>query len=95
MRKIDSKEDLEGYTGVVLFSATWCKPCVTYKPLLQEWCEKRQLRLSLVDADEARQLLGQLGIRSVPTTLFFIAGQEYSRKTGPMTELALNQLVPT
>jgi thioredoxin-like negative regulator of GroEL len=94
MRKIDSKADLENYTGLVLFSAAWCKPCVTYKPFLQEWAEKRQLRLSLVDADESRDLLGFYGIRSVPTTLFFIAGTEYSRKTGPMTELALNQLVP-
>jgi thioredoxin 1 len=95
LQKIADLNDLKGYTGLVLFSASWCKPCESYRPLLQEYAEKRQLRLRYVDADESRALLGTYGVRSVPTTMFFISGSPYSQRTGAMTELALNQLIPS
>jgi thioredoxin 1 len=94
MRQIKTLEDLVGYTGFVLFSAPWCSPCKGYKPVIESFCDAREFRLAEVNVDESRELAGTYGVRSVPTTFFFINGSPFVQKSGALTEQALNRLVP-
>lgn len=69
---------------VVDFFATWCGPCKAYSPILQEL--KRQegddIRLVKIDVDKNQALSQKLGIRAMPTTVIFQAGEEKFRVSG-------------
>ncbi len=93
MVKIESLQGLKDFTGIVLFSADWCAPCKGYKPVLEQFCKGMGLRLALVDVEAARALAGTFGVRSVPTTYYFVNGSPSRVRTGAMTEAALAAFV--
>ncbi len=60
---------------VVEFSASWCVPCQTIKPIIEEISnENPMLQLGLVDVDADYEIAVQYGIKSVPTFLVFEDG---------------------
>lgn len=80
-------------TGLlVLFSAPWCAPCKTYKPVVERVASGR-LELLVVDADASRELSIQFGIRSIPTLLCFSGGQMVAERSGTMRESQLRALL--
>ncbi|HKR77366.1 MAG TPA: thioredoxin [Rhodanobacter sp.] len=62
---------------LVDFWATWCGPCKTLGPLLEQLATeyKGAFRLGKVDVDKSQQLAAMFGIRSVPTVVLVKDGQ--------------------
>ncbi|MBD8871976.1 thioredoxin [Rhodanobacter sp. DHB23] len=62
---------------LVDFWATWCGPCKTLGPLLEQLAAeyKGAFRLGKVDVDANQQLAAMFGIRSVPTVVLVKDGQ--------------------
>lgn len=57
---------------IVDFYATWCGPCKTIAPILEELAEeyKDKIYIYEVDTDQEQELAGAFGIRSIPSLLF-------------------------
>lgn len=66
-----------GKPFVVDFSATWCGPCKKLAPTVAELAEEYDGKalVGKCDVDDSEALAAKFGIRSVPTVLFFKAGE--------------------
>jgi thioredoxin 1 len=71
---------------LVDFYATWCGPCQTMHPILDEL--KRQLgdkiRVLKIDVDKNAEVSDKFKIRSVPTLILFKKGEILWRQSGGM-----------
>lgn len=76
---------------LVDFYATWCGPCKTMHPVLEEL--KKQLgdriRILKIDVDKHQDTAMQYQIRSVPTLMLFRNGQRLWQQSGAMPLTAL------
>jgi putative thioredoxin len=76
---------------MVDFWATWCGPCQTLIPLLEQLAAEYDggFILAKVDVDQNQQLASQFGVRSVPTVKIVKDGQIVDEFTGviPDTEV--------
>lgn len=87
---------LQGTEAPVLvdFWAAWCAPCRSYAPHFAQLAAARpDLRFVKVDSDAAPRSSAGLQIRSIPTTLLFVGGQEVARQSGAMTAAQLGAWV--
>ena len=58
---------------ILYFTATWCGPCRTISPFVEELDKNREITNILflkVDVDEADELCEQFNIESMPTFIF-------------------------
>ncbi len=64
--------------------ATWCGPCRTVSPALEQLARERAGRLKLVkvDVDAAPALSQRFAVRAVPTLLLLHQGQVLARQSG-------------
>ena len=62
---------------IVDFWATWCGPCKTLGPMLEDAVKaaKGAVKMVKVNVDEAQMIAGQLQIQSIPTVYAFFKGQ--------------------
>ena len=70
---------------IALFSATWCGPCKTIKPVYQQYSvDSRYIGIQFlyVDIDDAEDLCDQYKIRSVPTFILFVDGKVREQMQG-------------
>jgi thioredoxin 1 len=69
---------------LVDFYATWCGPCKTMHPILDQLKSKygEKLRVLKIDVDKNQGVANQFKIRSVPTLLFFKSGKTIWRESG-------------
>jgi thioredoxin len=58
--------------AIVDFYATWCGPCKSVSPILEELAEEYDGKIYIykVDVDKEEELASAFGVRSVPTLLF-------------------------
>lgn len=69
--------------AVVDFFANWCGPCKTLKPKMEEFASANpNITFYAVDVDKSSSLAGALGIRSMPTIIFYINGEEHAKVIG-------------
>ena len=84
-------------TGLVLVDiwAPWCNPCKVISPLVDQISSDYKDRLSVgkLDADGARDLISELGIRNIPTLLLYKDGEIVERNTGMITKEKIEELI--
>jgi thioredoxin 1 len=76
---------------LVDFHATWCGPCKSLAPVIDEIARDYEGKLKVVkcDVDEAQDTASSLGIMSVPTLIVFKGGKETHRRVGGAPKSAL------
>lgn len=69
--------------AVVDFFANWCGPCKTLKPKMEEFASANpNIAFYAVDVDKNSSLVSALGIRSMPTIIFYVNGEEHAKVIG-------------
>lgn len=86
------KEIINGDTPVLVdFFATWCGPCQTMMPILDDVKAKMGDRVKIlkIDIDKNPQVAAAFNVRSVPTLMVFREGTVQWRQSGvvPANEL--------
>lgn len=80
---------------LIQFHATWCQPCRSLAPFVEE--AKRRLgdriKVLKIDIDRNQALAQRLQIQGVPTLMIYQNGQQKWRQSGVMpTEAIVQQL---
>ena len=70
---------------VKYFSATWCGPCQTFKPIMHEIANEGH-SVQFIDIDQQGDLARQYNVRSVPTVVIEQNGSEVNRLIGATTK---------
>lgn len=61
---------------VLYFGAKWCKPCGTYKPVVEKACDMRRLKLTVYDVEENPEPVEKFRIKGVPTVIVMDAERQ-------------------
>jgi thioredoxin 1 len=70
------------------FSATWCGPCKTFKPVMNEVAGEGH-SVQFIDIDRQQDLAAKYNVRSVPTVIIEEGGVEVDRVVGMQTKLVM------
>ncbi len=74
-----------GAPALLDFYATWCGPCKTIAPIVEELAGEyagQGVKVCKVDIDVAPNLAAQFGIQGVPTLMFFKGGEKVDQMVG-------------
>jgi len=75
---------------VLYFSAPWCGPCRSFKPVMESL--QTEMSITFVDVDSSPQTAQQHNVRSVPTTVVLNNGMEIGRVVGARTKDEIRSL---
>lgn len=79
---------------LLVFSASWCPPCKTYKPVVEEF--QQEFSVTKVDIDEEPEIAKDYGVQSIPTTILIDdEGYELKRLNGSQRIETLREFVMT
>jgi len=99
LNKSNIQEELKEGVALVDFWAPWCGPCRMISPVIEELAEDfdGKAKICKVNTDEEQEISGQIGIRSIPTILFFKNGEIVDQMVGAQSkqvfENKLNQIL--
>lgn len=84
-----------GQLTLVDFFATWCGPCKTMHPVLEQLKKELgdSIRIVKVDVDKNEAIAMQMRIQSVPTLMIFNGGEMTWRQSGAMSAQELKQVI--
>lgn len=75
----------QGAVRAFVWSASWCGPCQEYKTAIAE-AQRQGYRILVCDFDRSREQAQRLGVKAVPTTLFYDEDwREVGRVEGPLS----------
>lgn len=78
------------------FSASWCGPCRTLKPIFEDVRNgygSNIVKFEEYDVDESSDVASKYNIRSVPTVIVEKNGKEVGRFAGVQSKLAYVNLI--
>lgn len=96
---LDADPKMWEYLGdkpcIVDFYASWCGPCKTIAPILEEIAEeyKDKLYVYKVNTENEEELAVAFGIRSIPTLLFCPMKQEPQMAQGAIPKASLKDII--
>ena len=67
------------------FSATWCGPCKSFKPVMNEIANEGY-SVQFIDIDQSSNMATQYSVMSVPTVIIEENGVEVDRFVGSMSK---------
>lgn len=73
-----------GKPMVLDFWAEWCGPCRMVSPIIDELAQEYEGRVTIgkMNVDENNDVVGQFGIRNIPTVIFFKNGEMVDKIVG-------------
>jgi thioredoxin 1 len=75
---------------VLYFSAGYCQPCKTYKPIMESL--QSEMPITFIDVEASPQTATTWNVRSVPTVLVIKNGMEIGRAVGAKTKEEIRSL---
>lgn len=80
---------------VVDFWATWCGPCKMVAPIISKIAEEYDGKIVVAkcDVEECEDVALELGIRNVPTILFFKGGEQVDKLVGAVPRPKIQEKV--
>jgi thioredoxin 1 len=72
---------------LIYFTSTWCQPCRTLGPIIEQVKEK--IPVEKIDVDSAPAVAVAYNVRNIPTVILVENGEEIRRFTGvkPLHEI--------
>jgi thioredoxin 1 len=82
---------------LVDFFATWCGPCKTLGPILEDVSRQMtgKVKIVKVDVDKNQSLAGKLEVRGVPTMILYKEGKQVWRQAGVVPAGDLVRMITT
>ena len=73
---------------LVDFYATWCGPCQTLIPILEDLKEELgdALRIVKIDVDRHQKMAAQMGVKGVPSLFFYQNGALIKNSSGVLAK---------
>lgn len=73
------------------FHATWCGPCKSLSPIIQQVAKDmgEKVRVIKIDVDKNQAVAQKYQIRGVPTMMIFKGGKQLWRQSGVMPKEAI------
>jgi thioredoxin 1 len=90
------KEVLESSLPVIVdFWATWCSPCKTIAPIIEELSNEysSKIKIGKINVEDNPKTTTAYGVMSIPTLIFFKDGQVLSQYTGALSKAQLKKKI--
>lgn len=80
---------------VVDFWATWCGPCKMISPIVSKLAEEYDGKVTIgkCDVEECEDIAVELGVRNVPTLLFFKGGEVVDKLVGAVNKAKIQEKI--
>jgi thioredoxin 1 len=76
--------------------APWCGPCKTLSPIIDKLSsdyKDSDIKFGKLNADDNAEIVRSLGVRNIPTLLFYRNGEVVERTVGMVSEGQLKELI--
>jgi len=80
---------------LVEFWATWCGPCRSISPIIEDLAKEfdGRVKVSKLNVDESPSTTSQYGVRGIPTLILFKGGKIVDQIVGAVPKARLKSLI--